>query len=716
MPPTRSPGGGRESFDYLADLALLLLTTNLFNLLDLRPGRVEKVFAALLAGLCLGAWTVAPLDLLGIFIGPVLIGSVFTLRERAMLGDTGSNLVGAMAGISLLVVLSDDARLVALGDRRRAQRLRRVSLDLAHHRGGSAASLSRLAGQVDRGPEGRPRRMKPGETRFIFVTGGVVSSLGKGIAAASIGRLLVSRGFRVQLQKFDPYINVDPGTMSPFQHGEVFVTEDGAETDLDLGHYERFTDENTSRASNVTAGAVYNSVIRRERRGDYLGATVQVIPHITDEIKQRILILAESQAVDFVISEIGGTVGDIESLPFLEAIRQLYTDLGPKRCMFVHLTLVPYVGHAGELKTKPTQHSVNELRRIGIQPQALVCRSERGLEREIRRKIALFGSVPEEAVISARDVDNIYKVPLVLRAEGMDDLVLDHFDLEAGPPELEQWEELVRRADACERTVRIALVGKYVQLADAYKSVVEALNHGGYHHGVDVEVELVNSEDLDQAALEKTDGILIPGGFGERGIEGKVRAAQAAREQQIPFLGICLGMQMAVVEFARHVTGMDGANSAEFDPETPYPVIDLLPEQKEVTDMGGTMRLGADPIKLHEGTRAREIYGEAVIYQRHRHRYEVNNMLRRRLEDEGLVSSGTSPDERLVEVIELPDHPFFVASQFHPEFKSRPTRPEPLFREFVGAAAERARLRPTAEAAVEEPAATESSLSVRREA
>ena len=529
--------------------------------------------------------------------------------------------------------------------------------------------------------------MKPGETRFIFVTGGVVSSLGKGIAAASIGRLLVSRGFRVQLQKFDPYINVDPGTMSPFQHGEVFVTEDGAETDLDLGHYERFTDENTSRASNVTAGAVYNSVIRRERRGDYLGATVQVIPHITDEIKQRILILAESQAVDFVISEIGGTVGDIESLPFLEAIRQLYTDLGPKRCMFVHLTLVPYVGHAGELKTKPTQHSVNELRRIGIQPQAIVCRSERGLEREIRRKIALFGSVPEEAVISARDVDNIYKVPLVLRAEGMDDLVLDHFGLDAGPPELEQWEELVRRADACERTVRIALVGKYVQLADAYKSVVEALNHGGYHHGVDVEVELVNSEDLDQAALEATDGILIPGGFGERGIEGKVRAAQAAREQKIPFLGICLGMQMAVVEFARHVTGMDGANSAEFDPETPYPVIDLLPEQKEVTDMGGTMRLGADPIKLHDGTRAREIYGEAVIYQRHRHRYEVNNMLRRRLEDEGLVSSGTSPDERLVEVIELPDHPFFVASQFHPEFKSRPTRPEPLFREFVGAAA-----------------------------
>jgi CTP synthase len=532
--------------------------------------------------------------------------------------------------------------------------------------------------------------MKPGETRFIFVTGGVVSSLGKGIAASSVGRLLVSRGFRVQLQKFDPYINVDPGTMSPFQHGEVFVTEDGAETDLDLGHYERFTDENTSRASNVTAGAVYNSVIRRERRGDYLGATVQVIPHVTDEIKQRILILAESQAVDFVISEIGGTVGDIESLPFLEAIRQLYTDLGPRRCMFVHLTLVPYVGHAGELKTKPTQHSVNELRRIGIQPHAIVCRSERGLERDIRRKIALFGSVPEEAVISARDVDNVYKVPLVLRAEGMDDLVLDHFGLEGPSPDLSEWEELVRRADACERTTRIALVGKYVQLVDAYKSPIEALTHGGYHYGTNVEVELLNSEDVDLDALAAADGIFVPGGFGDRGIEGKIQAARVARENGIPYLGVCLGMQTAVIEFARHVAGMDGANSSEFDPETPYPVIDLLPEQKEVTDMGGTMRLGADPVKIHDGTRAREIFGEAVIYKRHRHRYEVNNMLRRRLEDEGLVAGGTSPDERLVEIIELPDHPFFVASQFHPEFNSRPTRPEPLFREFVSAAARRA--------------------------
>jgi CTP synthase len=530
--------------------------------------------------------------------------------------------------------------------------------------------------------------MKPGETRFIFVTGGVVSSLGKGIAAASIGRLLVSRGFRVQIQKFDPYINVDPGTMSPFQHGEVFVTEDGAETDLDLGHYERFTDHNTSRASNVTAGAVYNSVIRRERRGDYLGATVQVIPHITDEIKQRILIVAESQAVDFVITEIGGTVGDIESLPFLEAIRQLYSELGPKRCMFLHLTLVPYIGHAGELKTKPTQHSVNELRRIGIQPHALLCRSEQGLDREIRKKIALFASVPEEAVISARDVDNIYKVPLVYRAEGVDDLVLDHFNIDAPTPDLEEWEALMRRADACQGTTRIALVGKYIQLADAYKSVIEALTHGGYHQGTNVEVQLVDSEDFDPEQIaEWADGILIPGGFGERGIEGKIEATRIARERGIPLLGICLGMQIAVAEFARHVVGLEGANSTEFDPETPYPVVDLLPEQKEVSDMGGTMRLGADPVKLHDGTKAREIFGEAVIYKRHRHRFEVNNQLRRRLEDEGLVCGGTSPDERLVEIVELPEHPFFVASQFHPEFNSRPNRPEPLFREFVGAAA-----------------------------
>ena len=539
-------------------------------------------------------------------------------------------------------------------------------------------------------PEQRPR------TRFIFITGGVVSSLGKGIAAASIGRLLVSRGLKVALQKFDPYINVDPGTMSPFQHGEVFVTEDGAETDLDLGHYERFTDANTSRGSNVTAGAIYNSVIRKERRGDYLGGTVQVVPHITDEIKHRVKLIAESQDVDVVITEIGGTVGDIESLPFLEAIRQFPVDAGRRRCMFIHLTLVPYIGHAGELKTKPTQHSVNELRRIGIQPDMLICRSEGGLPQDVRQKIALFASLPQDAIISGRDVDNIYKVPLFFRAEGVDDFILDHFDMESAAPELGEWEQLTRRAGEAQKAepIKIALVGKYVQLEDAYLSVVEALRHSGFQLGRGVEIVWVDSETLDDrdalSALHDVDGILIPGGFGERGIEGKIAAARIAREHKIPFLGVCLGMQMAVAEFARHVVDMDGANSTEFDPETPFPVIDLLPEQKEVADMGGTMRLGADPIKLHEGTAAREIYGEAVIYERHRHRYEVNNFLRRRLEAAGLVISGTSPDERLVEVIEIHDHPFFVASQYHPEFKSRPDRPAPLFREFVRAALGRA--------------------------
>jgi CTP synthase len=537
-------------------------------------------------------------------------------------------------------------------------------------------------------PDTRP------QTRFIFVTGGVVSALGKGIASASIGRLLVARGFSVTLQKFDPYINVDPGTMSPFQHGEVFVTEDGAETDLDLGHYERFTDANTTRGSNVTAGAIYNSVIRRERRGDYLGGTVQVIPHITDEIKNRIRLVAEGEDVDFVITEIGGTVGDIESLPFLESLRQFQVDEGRDRSMFVHLTLVPFLGHAGELKTKPTQHSVQELRRIGIQPHMLICRSEGSLSREIRQKIGLFANLPVDAVISARDVDSIYKVPLYFRAEGLDDQILDHFRMEAQPAELSDWEALVRRADEATDVVRIGMVGKYTQLSDAYLSVNEALGHGGFHNDARVEIRWVDAEDLDreeaERQLEECDGILIPGGFGVRGVEGKIVAARYARENAVPYLGICLGMQIAVSEFARHVVGMDGANSTEFDPETPFPVIDLLPEQKEVRDMGGTMRLGADPVKLHEGTRAREIYDEPVIYERHRHRYEVNNHLRRRLEAAGLVCSGTSPDDRLVELIELPDHPFFVAAQFHPEFKSRPLRPQPLFREFVRAAVERA--------------------------
>jgi CTP synthase len=540
-------------------------------------------------------------------------------------------------------------------------------------------------------PHSRP------QTRFVFVTGGVVSALGKGIAAASIGHLLVARGFTVALLKFDPYINVDPGTMSPFQHGEVFVTEDGSETDLDLGHYERFTDANTTRGSNVTTGAIYNAVIRRERRGDYLGGTVQVIPHITDEIKQRVKLVAEAQDVDFVITEIGGTVGDIESLPFLEALRQFQVDVGRDRSMFIHLTLVPFLGHAGELKTKPTQHSVQELRRIGIQPHLLLCRSEGPLSRDIREKIALFANLPVEAVISARDVDSIYKVPLYLQSEGLDDQILDHFRIDGPPPDLADWQALVRRRDAADATVRIGLVGKYIKLEDAYLSVIEALGHAGTHNDARVEVRWIDAESLDRSEAERQlgecDGVLIPGGFGVRGVEGKIRAARFAREHDIPYLGICLGMQIAVSEFARHVVGMDGANSTEFDPETPYPVIDLLPEQKEVRDMGGTMRLGADPVKLHDSTRARSIYGEPVIYERHRHRYEVNNHLRRRLEQAGLVCSGTSPDDRLVEIVELPEHPFFVASQFHPEFKSRPLRPQPLFREFVRAALDRATTR-----------------------
>jgi CTP synthase len=534
------------------------------------------------------------------------------------------------------------------------------------------------------------------KTRYIFVTGGVVSSLGKGIAAASIGRLLVSKGFTVGLQKFDPYINVDPGTMSPYQHGEVFVTEDGAETDLDLGHYERYTDSNTSRASNVTAGGIYNSVIRRERRGDYLGGTVQVVPHITDEIKQRIRLIGETNDVDFVITEIGGTVGDIESLPFLEAIRQFPVDVGRRNTMYLHLTLVPYIGHAGELKTKPTQHSVNELRRIGIQPDMLLCRAENELHLDIRKKIALFASLPPAAVVSAKDVDNIYKVPLWYADQGVDDFICEHFGIDDAPPaDLSGWKRLMESADRSTQTVRIALVGKYVALEDAYMSCSEALRHSGFSHECRVEIDWVDSETLesDEMARERladADGIFIPGGFGGRGIEGKIRAAHVARERRIPYLGVCLGMQIAVCEFARHVADMPGANSTEFDIETEWPVIDLLPEQKEVSDLGGTMRLGADPVKVHPGTAAREIYGEAVIYERHRHRYEVSISLRKRLESAGLVVSGTSPDERLVEIIELHDHPFFVASQFHPEFKSRPERPAPLFREFVRHALRRA--------------------------
>jgi CTP synthase len=533
--------------------------------------------------------------------------------------------------------------------------------------------------------------------KYVFVTGGVVSGLGKGISAASLGTLLKARGLAVSLQKCDPYLNVDPGTMSPFQHGEVFVTDDGAETDLDLGHYERFTDENLSRISNVTTGVVYDAVIKKERRGDFLGATVQVIPHVTDEIKARIRQAAGSSGAQVVVIEIGGTVGDIESLPFLEAIRQLRNDVGRQHVAFVHVTLVPYLDSVGELKTKTTQHSVNELRRIGIAPDMLMCRSEERLATEIRKKIALFASLPVEAIVSASDVDDIYKVPLNYRDQGVDDFVLDHFRMEAPAPDLSEWEAITARAQQATTPVRIALVGKYVKLEDAYLSVVESLRHAGIEHGGKVEVDWIDSEHLDvETAAERlagADGILIPGGFGGRGIEGKIAAARVAREQQIPYLGICLGMQVAVAEFARHVVGMEGANSTEFDPETPWPVIDLLPEQKEIEDLGGTMRLGAQAVELAEGTRALAAYNELVMSERHRHRYEVNNLFRPQLVEAGLVVSGTFQEGRMVEIVELRDHPWFVASQFHPEFKSRPTRPAPLFRDFVGAAFARSRER-----------------------
>jgi CTP synthase len=534
-------------------------------------------------------------------------------------------------------------------------------------------------------------------TKYVFVTGGVVSSLGKGITAASLGRLLKARGLRVQVQKFDPYINVDPGTMSPFQHGEVFVTEDGAETDLDIGHYERFIDENLSRNANHTSGSIWNSVIRKERKGEYLGSTVQVIPHITNEIKDRIRRVADATDTDVVISEIGGTVGDIESLPFLEAIRQFRREVGPEHVLYVHVTFVPFIETAGELKTKPTQHSVNELRRIGIHPDIVVCRSHEPLSADIRDKIALFADVDRDAVIANEDVSDVYLVPQALQGEGMDRLVISRLGLPDTEPDLGEWEELAQRIGEREGEVEIALVGKYVKLQDAYLSVHEALKHAGIQHRTGVRVRWVDAEgmSLEEAAadLERSDGILVPGGFGSRGWEGKITACRIARERGIPYLGICLGMHVAVSEFARNVVGLEGANSTEMDPETPYPVIDLLPEQKEIEDLGGTMRLGADAVDVVEGTRAFAAYGEPVIHERHRHRYEVNNHFRPRLVEAGLVASGTFQEGRLVEIVELPDHPWFVASQFHPEFKSRPTRPAPLFREFVGAALERAQAR-----------------------
>ncbi len=534
-------------------------------------------------------------------------------------------------------------------------------------------------------------------TKYVFITGGVVSALGKGIVAASLGRLLKARGLKVQVQKFDPYLNVDPGTMSPFQHGEVFVTEDGAETDLDIGHYERFIDENLSRTANHTAGGIWYSVLRKERKGEYLGSTVQVIPHITNEIKERIRRGAAASDTDVVISEIGGTVGDIESLPFLEAIRQFRREAGPENVVYLHVTLVPFVGSAGELKTKPTQHSVNELRRIGIHPDIVVCRSEEPLSPEIRDKIALFADVELEAVISNRDVPDVYLVPSALQEEGLDDLVCAKLGLSVASADLGDWLQLARRIQAPADTIEIALVGKYIQLHDAYLSVHEALKHASVHHGCSVRVSWVDADgmSLEEATreLERVDGVIIPGGFGSRGWEGKILACRVAREHGVPYLGLCLGMHVAVSEFARHVAGLDGANSTEMDPETPYPVIDLLPEQKEVEDLGGTMRLGAQAVQVAEGTHARVAYGEAVIHERHRHRYEVNNLYRSQLLEAGLVVSGTFQEGRLVEIVELPDHPWFVASQFHPEFKSRPTRPAPLFRDFVGAALVRARER-----------------------
>ncbi len=533
--------------------------------------------------------------------------------------------------------------------------------------------------------------------KYVFVTGGVVSALGKGIVAASLGRLLKSRGLSVSAQKFDPYLNVDPGTMSPFQHGEVFVTEDGAETDLDIGHYERFIDENLSRNASHTAGAIWDSVLRRERKGEFLGATVQVIPHITNEIKARIRRAEKVSPADVVISEIGGTVGDIESLPFLEAIRQFRREVGVENVLYLHVTLVPFIPAAGELKTKPTQHSVNELRRIGIHPDIVVCRSTEPLSDDIRDKIALFADVDLRAVIAAPDVSDVYLVPETLQAEGLDALVCEKLGIDVPAADLGEWRELTERSSELEEEVEIALVGKYLKLHDAYLSVHEALKHGGVHAGCRIRVRWVDAEHMsyEEAVreLEQVDGVLVPGGFGSRGWEGKILACRVAREREIPYLGLCLGMHVAVSEFARNIAGMEGANSTEMDPETPYPVIDLLPEQKEIEDLGGTMRLGAQAVEVAEGTRAREAYGEPVIHERHRHRYEVNNELRSLLVDAGLVISGTFQEGRLVEIVELPDHPWFVASQFHPEFKSRPTRPAPLFRDFVAAALERARSR-----------------------
>ena len=532
-------------------------------------------------------------------------------------------------------------------------------------------------------------------TKYIFVTGGVVSSLGKGIVAASVGRVLKNRGLKVTLQKFDPYLNVDPGTMSPYQHGEVFVTEDGAETDLDLGHYERFIDVNLGQYSNVTAGRVYSSIIEKERRGDYLGGTVQVIPHVTNEIKSRVLLAGESSDADVVITEIGGTTGDIESLPFLEAIRQIRSDLGRENVCFIHCTLLPYIKAAGEMKTKPTQQSVKELRGLGIQPDIIVVRNELALNDELRAKISLFCDIPKQNVIESRDVSNLYQLPVNLKAQKIDDIVLKHFGLTAPEADMTEWLSLVDRVDNLKENVRIALVGKYVELHDAYISVVESLKHAGYKHNAKVKIDWIQSEDITEENvheyLKDADGILVPGGFGDRGVEGKITTIKYARENNVPFFGICLGMQLAAVEFARNVCGLTGAHSSELDPNTPYPIINLLADQENVVEMGGTLRLGSYPCTLAEGSVAHKEDGEINITERHRHRYEFNNFYRDRLTNKGMVLSGVSPDGKLVEIVEIPEHPWFVAGQFHPEFKSRPEKAHPLFAGFIKASLENKR-------------------------
>ena len=527
-------------------------------------------------------------------------------------------------------------------------------------------------------------------TKYIFVTGGVVSGLGKGITAACLGRLLKARGKKVTIQKFDPYINIDPGTMSPYQHGEVFVTNDGSETDLDLGHYERFIDEKLNKYSNVTTGKIYWSVLNKERKGDYLGATVQVIPHITNMIKDCVYRVGNTgEPSDVVITEIGGTVGDIESLPFLESIRQVATDVGRENVLYIHVTLIPYLAKSGEMKTKPTQHSVKELLSIGIQPDIIVCRTEQPISEDMKYKMALFCNVDKDCVVQNLDAETLYQVPLMLEEEGLAKIVCRKLRMDCPEPDLAEWKAMVEKERNTDKTTKIALVGKYVELHDAYLSIVESLHHAGIFHGTEIDIEWINAEEVTrenaQSIFENVQGILVPGGFGDRGVEGKIEAVRYARENKVPFFGICLGMQCAVIEFARNVAGLTGAHSSELAPNTKYPVIDIMPDQKDIEDMGGTMRLGAYPCVLKNGSNSYKAYGEKEVEERHRHRYEYNNEYRELLTSKGLEIAGTSPDNRLVEIVEIKDHPWFVGAQFHPEFLSRPNRPHPLFRDFIGA-------------------------------